>query len=56
MSTRAVEAPSISYPSAPRLFKIAASLTFALGVLLHVARLVLGSGRVSVPLSRSSPE
>jgi hypothetical protein len=46
MSTRALETPSVRSAGAPRLFKITATLTFVLGVLLHGARLLLGFDRL----------
>ena len=46
MSERAREYSSTGSATAPQLFKVAASLTFAVGVLLHCARLVLGFDRL----------
>ena len=46
MSERAREYSSTGSATAPQLFKVAASLTFAIGVLLHGARLALGFDRL----------
>ena len=46
MSERAREYASTGSATAPQLFKLAASLTFAIGVVLHCARLILGFDRL----------